>query len=488
VASFDVALAPRSRLTLTLGSRSAGRGAVGAGAHQLVIARAAGSVPVLYDQAGSYPLTSQRGWRAAGGWRHVEIRGGKATAALAVDGRSFPVSTEAGGQLSFAIDGGRAAIQALIVSAAADRGPLLFHRLAELHARLAPGTFPFGATPSDALALTPRSGWTSGFWPGALWQAAALEPTGGMFAAWALASTLHHLGRERTPTHDVGFMYGQSSLAAYRALCQPGPAPLALCSQLRRSVIAAADELIALARTNPGAGTIPTNARSPLGETIVDSMMNVPILTWASSVTKRPAYARLAAHQAAVIGSLLVRPDGSTNQAVHFNRATGRIQFIGSHQGISDSSTWSRGQGWAIYGFSVIAAELGDRSLLDVAQRLAGYVATHLPASGVPPWDYDAAAGAPVDVSAAVITAAGLFHLAATCGQMAGVCSEPARWVSLARRMLSGALAYARARPALGFLGSQVLDGRRRNCCGGGELIFGVTYALEALRLSRAAG
>jgi unsaturated chondroitin disaccharide hydrolase len=249
--------------------------------------------------------------------------------------------------------------------------------------------------------------------------------------------------------------------------------------------LSAADELLALAASNPGRGTIPTNATSPEGDTIVDSMMNIAILPWASRVTGNPAYARLASHHAHVVASLLVRPDGSTAQSVNFDRVTGRVLLISTHQGLSDTSTWSRGEGWAVYGFANAAAELGDRRLLRVALSTARYVARHLPAGGIPRWDYDAPRGAPVDVSAGVITAAGLLHLAASCHSLPGVCTRPGRWVTLAHRMLAAALTRAYAQPPLGFLGSQVLNERGRGCwCDGGELIFGLSYALEALKLA----
>jgi len=107
----------------------------------------------------------------------------------------------------------------------------------------------------------------------------------------------------------------------------------------------------------------------------------------------------------------------------------------------------------------------------------------HLPPGGVPRWDYDAPAGAPVDVSAGVIASAGLLHVAAACRSLAGVCERPARWVDLSRRMLAASLRHAYDHPPLGLLASQVLNERGRGCwCNGGELIFGVTYALEALR------
>ncbi len=385
---------------------------------------------------------------------------------------------------------GRVKVSALIISDARDGGALLLHRLAELHARLRPGQFPIGADRRDVLHID--SGyWTSGFWPGALWQASARVqgPGGQMFASWAKAATLAHLGGERADTHDVGFEYGESSLAAFQALCHGRRARGgATCGRLKRSVLAAADELLTLERSNSAAGTIPTDSRGVDSDTIVDSMMNISILPWAARLSGNPTYARVASRHARAVARLLVRPNGSTAQVVRFARATGRVLSIGTRQGRSASSTWSRGQGWAVYGFSEAALQLRDRALLRVALRTARYVQRHLPRDGIPRWDYDAPAGAPMDVSAGMITAAGLFHLVSACGALPGVCGPTKPWVSLARRMLSASLTRASSRRPLGFLRDQVLNEHGHGCwCNGGELIFGVTYGLEAVNLSRSA-
>jgi unsaturated chondroitin disaccharide hydrolase len=417
--------------------------------------------------------------RTAGRWQHVEAISGQMT----IDGRPVSLPSGAARSLVFRVSHGRVHIGALIISAREDRGALLLHRVAELHARLRPGQFPVGADLRDRLHIDSRY-WTSGFWPGALWQASALTPGrgGAMLARWALAATMQHFGQERSDTHDVGFMYGESSLAGWKALCV-GSSTQPVCARLKRSALSAADELVALAASNRRAGTIPTSSRGRQAQTIVDSMMNVAILPWASAVTGKPVYSRVAARHAHRVASLLVRPDGSTAQAVSFDRASGRVGRISTHQGISASSTWSRGQGWAVYGFSQAAASLRDRGLLRVALKASRYVARHLPADGVPRWDYDAPAGAPLDVSAAVITAAGLEHLAAACRSIPGVCGSPAPWTALSNRMLAAALGHAYDQPPLGLLASQVLNEHGRGCwCNGGELIFGLTYALEALR------
>ncbi len=489
--SFDVRLPAGSGLAVDLGYGG-----------PVVLTGGAGSLTASITGAAPRTLEPQPGW-LGGGWWHIEAT----NRALAIDGRSLPVRASIATTITLRATRGRPVLDALIDTGAEDRGSLLLHRLAELHARLAAGQFPVGADLSDGLHID-STYWTSGFWPGALWQAAALEGTQGrLLAQWALSATVAHFGQERSDTHDVGFMYGQSSLAAWRALCRGRPATsgsglggaagsglggasgpvslAALCGRLRQSVLSAADELLALAADNPGAGTIPTNSTS--GDTIIDSMMNIAILPWAGAVTGNPAYDQLASRHAHVVASLLVRPDGSTAQSVNFDPATGRVLLISTHQGLSDSSTWSRGEGWAVYGFAQAAGDLRDRGLLRIALRAASYVAGHLPPSAIPPWDYDAPAGAPVDVSAGVITADGMFHLATACGSLPGVCADPGRWVALGRRMLSAALTRASASPPLGFLRSQVLNQRGAGCwCDGGELIFGLSYALEGLRLEQA--
>jgi len=479
VVSFDVDLTPNSALSV----------GVTFGRAPLVLSRGAGPDPAAsFFGRAPVTLTPRSGWIEGGGWRHVEI----SDADVAIDGQDFSLGRATGYvAVSLRELRGRATVTGLIISPLWDQAALLFHRLAELHARVPARLFPTGSTVGDRLYYDP--GWTSGFYAGALWQAAALEPAGGMFARWALTETVEHFGMERAPTHDVGFMYGQSSLNAWEALCGAGVPrgsreSASVCSRLRSSVVSAADELLQLAGTNPVAGTIPTDPTSPEAETIVDSMMNITILPWATAFTGNQAYVQLARHQASVISRVLVRSNGSTAQSANFDRATGRLISVTTHQGLSNGSTWARGEGWAVYGFAVAALELRSRAFLRVADRVAGYVASHLPAGGVPRWDYDAPAGAPVDVSAGVITAAGLLHLVRACRALDGstACAAPAaRWTALARRMLASAVGgYASPRPPLGLLRSQIEDEHFRGCwCNHGELIYGLSYALETLKL-----
>jgi unsaturated chondroitin disaccharide hydrolase len=466
VLSLDVRVDSRSALAIKLPSGD------------LRVSRRSGGAAAMNVGGRSYALAPREGW-PRNGWHHLEATSSR----LAVDGQPFAFGLGRGGAIGLRLLRGHAAVENLIISSVGDRGALLLHRLAELHARIPVGEFPVGADRHN-LIVDGSTIWTNGFWPGALWQAAAAVRSGrALFERWALAATVAHFGQERSDTHDVGFMYGQSSLAAWRALCHGRRVSRSLCPRLKHSALSAADELLALSAGNR-AGTIPVDSHGPDADTIVDSMMNIAILPWGSRVTGDRRYQRLASVQAHTVARLLVRRDGSSAQSVHFDRVSGRVLFVHTHQGLSNSSTWARGQAWGVYGFAQAAADLHDRALLSVAVRMASYVARHLAGGGVPRWDYDAPAGAPVDVSAGVITAAGLLHLVSACQSLPGVCSRPAHWVSLAKRMLRSALRYASSKPPLGYLGGQVLNERGTGCwCNGTELIFGLSYALEGLRL-----
>nr|MDQ3936519.1 glycoside hydrolase family 88 protein [Actinomycetota bacterium] len=253
--------------------------------------------------------------------------------------------------------------------------------------------------------------------------------------------------------------------------------------------------LLALAADNEAVGTIPTVARggscrrctSPDdSETIVDSMMNLGLLAWAFRERREPQYRDVALRHALALERLLVRADGSTAQSVIASRIDGHVIATGTRQGYSDSSTWSRGQGWGLFGFADTGARLRSRALIGVAERLAAYVERRLPGLGVPPYDYDAPAPAPDDTSAGVITAAGALRLAQACESIARACeSDVPRWQRLGVRMLNASLARASRTPPLGMLGDQVYSlGGSSTWDDRGEYVFGLYYALDAIRRS----
>lgn len=330
-----------------------------------------------------------------------------------------------------------------------------------------------------------RAYWTGGFLAGSLWQAASLRRGPDRFGRWALARTIANFGRERADTHDLGFLYEPSSVTAYRRLCGKRRARRGRrCRALRRSGLTAARRLLALAATNRAAGTIPTHGSTPEADTIVDSLMNLPLLYWAGRQTSDRRFRRVAARHVARVRRELIRPDGSTFQSVHFDRASGRVLRRHTHQGLSASSTWARGQAWAVYGLTTSAAALRDPAVLADAERTAAWTADHLPASGVPPWDYSAGANAATDVSAGAITAAGLYRLAHLCRTRR--CAQPGRWRPLADRMLRGVLRHVSRGRRKGYLGGSAgTYGRGPRWDDDAEMVYAVYYTLEALNLRR---
>jgi len=465
-----------------------------------------GAAVGLFDSGeADAPLTLRRKDRtlivAAGGTKirlrarklhHIEVATTRGGLTLAVDGLTIDAVLRKPRDFSLTVQSGRVAIDSFIATPLSDASTLLLHRLSELHAVTPPGRQPLGVGADGTLRF--HRGWTRGFWAGALWQATDITRSE-VFRQWALEATLDNFGAERADTHDLGFMYGRSSVAGYRRLCNPGrpKAPARTCAKLRRSALTAADSLTALARTNPVAGMIPTRSATVCrgcaaldeADTIIDSMMNLSLLLWAARETpaERGDYRDIVLRHADGVARNLVRPDGSTAQSVHVRRADGAVLLVHTHQGASDTSTWSRGQSWAIYGFAETALQTRSPQLLDVAERAAAYVAAKDPNGLVPPYDYDAGPTAPTDTSAGVIGAAGLLLLEDACRRLDRCEGRGRQWGDLGERLLDNSLAQAGKTPPLGLLGGQVFSlGGVKTWDDRGEFVFGLDYALEAVR------
>ena len=398
---------------------------------------------------------------------------------LTVDG--VRVGRGTGGAVTLTSTGGAAPVRitALTTTPTGRRDALLLHRLGDLRARTPDGRFPLGEGPDGRLRFS--GGWTSGFWPGALWEAARLVP-GGPYGGWALDASLARLGGEGTPIHDVGFMFGRSVVVAFERRCPAAAAATARCRTLRASGLAAADTLVRLAGT-AATGMVPTDATGPEADTIVDSLMNLGLLTWATRVSGDARYAALARTHATTLVGLVQRPDGSTIQLAVHDRATGALLRRGTRQGLSDTSTWARGQAWAIYGLAAVGRDLRDAGLVAAAERAAAFWIARAPAAGPPPYDLTAGARAPRDSSAAAIAAAGMVRLARACAAVPGACSTPTRWRAAAGATLDTALTAVSTVPPLGRLGDQAYTVGPRNGSWDdrAELVWGLDFALEAV-------
>jgi unsaturated chondroitin disaccharide hydrolase len=248
-----------------------------------------------------------------------------------------------------------------------------------------------------------------GHWVGLIWlafahtQDPALERAARTWAAYLLPRQFD------TTTHDLGFLFKLSHILGYELTGDGAFIPPAL---------QAAETLSR--RFNPRGGYFqawgPLDASPELrGRAIVDTMMNLDLLFWASQQSGDPKFAQMAETHARTVIQYQIRPDFSTSHVIDFNPESGAFIKQDTHQGLAPDSCWSRGQAWAVYGFGDCYRATGEELFLKTARNLAEYALKHLPPDLVPYWDFDSPE-IPDDVhdsSAASILASGLLNLAA---------------------------------------------------------------------------
>jgi unsaturated chondroitin disaccharide hydrolase len=251
-------------------------------------------------------------------------------------------------------------------------------------------------------------GWVGGHWVGLLWLAYTHtnDKTLAVDARkWAvkLAPRQHD-----TTTHDLGFLFELSHVLG---------AMLTEDASFKAPALQAA---YTLTRRFNEKGKF-FQAWGPLngtpaqrGRAIIDTMMNLDLLFWASQETGDKKLANMAVAHARTALARHIRADGSTSHVTDFNPDTGEFIKQDTQQGLSATSCWSRGQAWAVYGYTECYRETKDVIFLDAARTLTEYCLRRLPPDHVAYWDYDSPL-IPNDVrdsSAASILASGMLNLA----------------------------------------------------------------------------
>lgn len=344
------------------------------------------------------------------------------------------------------------------------------HQLSQSAAALTPTTYPFTTTAAGTWETTGAKKWTSGFFPGSLWF--LYQQTANPL--WKTRAQEWQAGiesqQDNTSTHDVGFMIFTSFGNAYRLSGNDAD---------RQVVLAAAHALAT--RFSPVVGCLKSWEGGVSDfKVIIDNMMNLELLFWASKHGGDHAWYDMAVSHALKTIENHVRNDGSTYHLVNYNPTTGAVQSRGTVQGFDDASTWSRGQAWALYGFTMTYRETGDARFLRAARMTADYFISHLPNDSVPYWDFQAPGilNEPRDSSAAAIAASGLLELS-------GLEPDSVRkqtYLGSARNILNALSSSAYL--AEGTANQAILLHGTRNKPGGSfdtGLIYGDYYFLEAL-------
>ena len=254
------------------------------------------------------------------------------------------------------------------------------------------------------ITMDPIHGWRTGHFPGSLWL--LYEVTGdAFFRDRAIVWTgLLEPNRNLDWHHDVGFII----------MCSFGNARRILKTDSYDSIIV--DSAKALSRRfSAQLGVI--RSWGKIGDekdflVIPDNMMNLELLTVAERLSGEKHFGKVARSHATVTMKNHFRADGGTYHVLNYSQKDGRIQEIRRGQGASCFTAWSRGQSWAIYGYTMMYRETGDRTYLEFAQKVSDYAINHpnMPEDGIPYWDFGAP-GEERDSSAGAVMASGLMEL-----------------------------------------------------------------------------
>lgn len=208
--------------------------------------------------------------------------------------------------------------------------------------------------------------------------------------------------------HDVGFVFSPSCVAAYKVLGD---------EKAYRTALAAAEYFYDTSYCKKGKFIL----RFPEGaegdedscRTMMDTLMNAPLLFWAGKETGRKEYIEAASWQYKTTEKCLLREDGSSYHHYQFDTETFEPVRGLTYQGLSDESTWSRGHAWGIYGLPIAYSYTKDEHLLELHRDITYYFLNQLPADSIPHADFDLKEDDELrDSSAAAIAVCGMLEMA----------------------------------------------------------------------------
>ena len=321
------------------------------------------------------------------------------------------------------------------------------------------------------------SWWTNGFWPGYMWllyngtkknvyREAAENAEELLDKAFLEYDHLHH---------DVGFMWHISAGVNYRLTGNEK-------SKLR--ALYAADFLAA--RFNIAGNYIRSwNADSDTdgyNKVIIDSMMNIPLLYWASEVHNDTRYKKMAMAHADTIMRTHIREDGTSHHIVELSPETGEVYKALGGQGYELGSTWTRGQAWAIYGFVLSYIHTGEEKYLMTAKKVANaFIACASQSDFIIPLDFRQPEEPKIyDTTAAACAACGLIEISKYCSEFDKKNYFDAA-VKILKRIDDGAADYTTDNDNLLNYGSEAYYPGRGEAGLNTAIIYGDYYYTEAI-------
>lgn len=254
---------------------------------------------------------------------------------------------------------------------------------------------------------TPSKSWTSGFYPGMLWQLYGYSKNEKLKSAAEQWSAIVEKEKMDGGTHDLGF----------KIYCPFGNAYRITNNEKYKEVFITAAKTLCT-RFNKKVGAIRSwDHHEHLWQfpVIIDNMMNLEMLFEATKLTGDSSFYHIADQHAKTTLKNHFREDNSSYHVIGYDPKTGKVTQKNTHQGLNHESAWSRGQAWGLYGYTATYRYTRNPKYLEQAQKIAEFIFNHpnLPEDFIPYWDYDAPniPNEPRDVSAATITASGLLEL-----------------------------------------------------------------------------
>ena len=249
-----------------------------------------------------------------------------------------------------------------------------------LEARLGEGMTPRGLNQDGTMKDRNVGSWTSGFFPGNLWYLYMLSPDADVLA----------MAERQTHTLDSLLSFPQSHDLGFQVNCSYGNAYRITGKQEHLSHIENGARALA-GRFNPKAGVTLSWESGTYGKfpVIIDNMMNLELLTYSAKLFGADSLVDMSIKHAQTTMKNHFRDDYSCYHLVDYDPETGEVLRKATVQGYADESAWSRGQAWAVYGYTMMFRETGRQEFLAQAENIAKMLLSRLPYDGIPFWDFD---------------------------------------------------------------------------------------------------
>lgn len=255
-----------------------------------------------------------------------------------------------------------------------------------------------------------NNNWECGMYTGCYWL--AYELTGDEYfrkVAEEMLPTFRRRVDERIgmDTHDVGFAFSPSCVAAYKLTGNEYAKQIALDANTHAYTYNYSKEGKFIIRGHfgwdEGSGC----------RTMMDALMNAPHFFWSGEMTGNEEYTQAAIDHNKTTVKYLLRDDASTYHHYQFDPKTaGPVKGL-TLQGNSNESCWARGHSWGIYGFPIAYSYCKEDFLVEAHRNITYFMLNHLPDDLIPYWDYDFVSGdEPRDASSGVISSCGLHEMA----------------------------------------------------------------------------